>query len=91
MKTVKRTDLKKLVYAVFRLFQAQDEEHIDGRTVAAREMAVNRCLEKISYSKEEQAKIRNVAEYSLWTWRVGETLEKQMREMGYEIEEEKEE
>ena len=38
MKTVKRTDLKKLVYAVFRLFEAQDDECADRRKVAARRL-----------------------------------------------------
>lgn len=88
MKTVKRTDLKKLVYAVFRLFEAQDDESVDRRKVAARERAVNRYLDNISSSKEERWEIRFVTECSLWTKRTGESLERQLRELGYEIVEE---
>ena len=55
MKAVKRADLKKLVYAVFRLFEAQDDECADKRKVSARERAVNRYLDNISSSKEEHS------------------------------------
>lgn len=88
MKTIKRTDLKKLVYAVFRLFEAQDDECADRRKVAARERAVSRYLDKISSSKEERWEIRFVVELSLWTKRTGESIERKLRELGYEIEEE---
>ena len=87
MKTVRRIDLEKLVYAVFRLFEAQDEEYPDGRTVAARERAVFHYLKKITSSAEERRDIRDAVEFSVWTKRTGEALEKQMRELGYEIEE----
>lgn len=89
MKTVKRSDLEKLVYGVARVFEAQDDEYTDRRTMAARERAVCHYLENITSSAEEQRKIREAAEHSLWACKVGEALEKQMREMGYEIEEEK--
>lgn len=89
MKAVKRADLKKLVYAVFRLFEAQDDECADRRKVAARERAVNRYLDNISSSKEERWEIRFVVEFSLWTKRTGESLERQLRELGYEIAEDK--
>ena len=87
MKTIKRTDLEKLVYAVIRLFEAQDEEHPGKRTVAAREMAVFHCFKKITSSAEERRNIRDAVEFCVWTKRTGETLEKQLRELGYEIEE----
>lgn len=89
MKKAKRIDLEKLIYGVARLFEAQDDEYTDRRTMAARERAVCHYLEKITSSVEEQRKIREAAEHSLWTWKVSEVLEKQMRNMGYEIEEEK--
>lgn len=91
MKTVKIIDLIKLLYGVANLFEAQDENYPDGRTVAARERAVGHYLGKITSSAEEQRKIREAAEHSLWALETLETLEKQMRELGYEIEEEKNE
>lgn len=89
MKTVKRIDLEKLVYAVTRLFDAQDEEHPGKRTVAAREMAVFYRLKTITSSAEERRNIRDAVEFYVWTKGTGEALEKQLRELGYEIEEEK--
>lgn len=89
MKTVKRIDLEKLIYGVARVFEAQDDEYTDRRTMAARERAVCHYLGNITSSVEEQRKIRNAAEHCLWAWETVETLEKQMREMGYEIAEEK--
>ena len=89
MKTIKRKKKKKLVYAVLRLFEAQDDESVDRRKVAARERAVNRYLDNISSSKEERWEIRFVTECSLWTKRTGESIEKELRELGYEIEEDK--
>lgn len=85
MKTVKLIDLIKLLYGVVNLFEAQDEDCPNGRAVAARERAVGHYLRKITSSAEEQRKIREAAEHSLGAF---ETLEKQLRELGYEIEEE---
>ena len=59
MKTVKIIDLIKLLYGVANLFEAQDENYPDGRTVAARERAVGHYLGKITSSAEEQRKIRD--------------------------------
>lgn len=86
MKTVKRSDLEKLVSAVIRLFEAQNEEHPGKRTVAARERAVFHYLKKITSSAEERRNIRDAVEFCVWINRTtDETLEKQLREVGYEI------
>ena len=87
MKTVKRTDREKVGYAVIRLFEAQDEEHPCKRTVAAREMAVFYRLKKITSSAEERRNIRDAVEFYVWTKGTVEAFEKQLRELGYEIEE----
>lgn len=82
MKTVKRTDLEKLVYAVTRLFEAQDEEHPGKRTVAAREMAVFYRLKKITSSAEERRNIRDAVEFSVWTKRGGRSTRKAITRVG---------
>lgn len=85
MKTVKRIDLEKLIYGVARLFEAQDDEYTDRRTMAARERAVCHYLEKITSSVEEQRKILEAAQHCLWARNPVVELECKMLEMGYEI------
>ena len=82
MKTIKRTDLKKLIILISLWLGAQNEK-------PAYKAAVNKCLEEISPSKDERDKIEVAVVFCLCMSTNEEGFEARIRALGYEIEEEK--
>lgn len=88
MKTVKRADLKKLVILVSIWLEALNEKPNDQNKIAACKANVEKCLEKISPSKDERSKIEVAVVFCLCMSTNYEDFEVRIRALGYEIEEE---
>lgn len=89
MKTIKRTDLKKLIILISLWLEAQNEEPNDQNKIAACKAAVDKCLGEISSSKDERSKIEVAVVFGLCMSANEEEFEARMRALGYQIEEEK--
>lgn len=88
MKTIKRTDLKKLAIHVSLWLEALNEKPNDQNKIAAYKAAVDKCLEEISPSKDERDKIEVAVVFCLCMSANEEGFEARIRALGYEIEEE---
>lgn len=89
MKAIKKTDLKNLALAVYYLFKVKDNPQSSATTVVKFALDVNKHLKNISKSKIEQYDILDIVGCYMRSVMDGVPLERQMRELGYEIEEEK--
>ena len=89
MKTIKRTDLKKLIILISLWLEAQNEKPNDQNKIAACKTAVDKCLEEISPSKDERDKIEVAVVFCLCMSANEAGFEARIRALGYEIEEEK--
>ena len=88
MKTVKRTDLKKLIILISLWLEAQNEKPNDQNKIAVCKTVVDKCLEEISPSKDERDKIEVAVVFCLCMSANEEEFEARIRALGYEIEEE---
>ena len=88
MKTIKRTDLKKLIILISLWLEAQNEKPNDQNKIATCKAAVDKCLEEISPSKDERDKIEVAIVFCLCMSTNEEGFEARIRALGYEIEEE---
>lgn len=89
MKTINRTEIKKLAILISLWFEAQNEEPNDQNKIAACKATVDKCLEEISPSKDERSKIEVAVVFCLCMSTNEEDFEARIRALGYEIEEEK--
>lgn len=89
MKSISRTEIKKLTILISLWLEAQNEKPNDQNKIVACKEAVHKCLEEISPSKDERSKIEVAVVFGLCMSANEEEFEARMRALGYQIEEEK--
>lgn len=87
MKKIKLYHISKIQSATIRLFEAQDEDYPDGRTVKANERAIKYWLDKVTTDEAEQRKILDIIERQNWNTEdyTFKPICDELRALGYEI------
>lgn len=88
-KIIKLSTIAKIQKLTIKLFEAEDEEYVDGRTINNYNRAIDKHLATITDNQEEQLNILKVIERENWNTNdlTYKPICDKLREMGYEISE----
>ncbi len=63
---IKLKDIIEIQYLEMEIFEVEDDDYVDYRTVRGKERAIYNRLEKITDSKEKQREIRDCIYKNMW-------------------------
>ena len=87
MKQINAYYVMKLQAATMRLFDALDDDYPNWRAIRANERAIQKWLDKITDSADEQRQILDVIEHGNWNMKdtTFKPIFDELRALGYEV------